>query len=78
MDASSDPSSDARLYFCREMGRTSRPVALGLLSVPRAEDPLDFEYDNVRWDSNEKNTHHCSAGAYDKGKREMDCGFTCK
>ena len=39
---------------------------------------LDFEYDNVRWDSNEKNTHHCSVGAYDKGKREMDCGFICK
>jgi hypothetical protein len=40
-------------------------------------DPLDFEYDNVRWDSNETPTHHCSVGAYDHGKREMDCGFQC-
>jgi hypothetical protein len=41
-------------------------------------DPVDFEYDGVRWDSNNKDTHHCSVGAYDGGKREIDCGFTCK
>ncbi|KAF1911513.1 hypothetical protein BDU57DRAFT_598800 [Ampelomyces quisqualis] len=40
-------------------------------------DPLDFEYDGVKWDSNNKNNHFCSVGAYDSGKREIDCGFTC-
>jgi hypothetical protein len=38
-------------------------------------DPLDFEYNGVKWDSKSKD---CSVGSYDKGKREMDCGFTCK
>ncbi|KAF2826947.1 hypothetical protein CC86DRAFT_466719 [Ophiobolus disseminans] len=41
-------------------------------------DPLDFEYDNVRWNSNDSKDHHCSVGNYDHGKREIDCGFTCK
>jgi hypothetical protein len=40
-------------------------------------DPLYFEYDNVKWDSKDTATHHCSVGSYDNGKREMDCGFTC-
>jgi hypothetical protein len=38
-------------------------------------DPLDFEYNGVKWNSNSKD---CSVGAYDKGKREMDCGLTSK
>lgn len=39
------------------------------------EDPLDFEYESVKWASNDQ--PRCSVGAYDNGKREMDCGFTC-
>ncbi|KAF2828923.1 hypothetical protein CC86DRAFT_287247, partial [Ophiobolus disseminans] len=40
-------------------------------------DPLDFEYGPERWDSNEQAAHHCKMGAYDNGKRDMDCGFRC-
>jgi hypothetical protein len=40
-------------------------------------DPVDFEYSNAKWDSNNKDTHHCSVGKYDNGKREIDCGFSC-
>jgi hypothetical protein len=42
------------------------------------KDPIKFEYDGQFWDSNDKDQHHCSVGAYDNGKREIDCGFTCK
>lgn len=37
-------------------------------------DPVSFAYGGDAWDSNDS---RCSVGAYDNGKREMDCGFTC-
>lgn len=39
-------------------------------------DPVYFAYGSQSWDSNDKG--RCSVGAYDNGKREMDCGFTCE
>ncbi|KAH7085552.1 hypothetical protein BKA63DRAFT_548669 [Paraphoma chrysanthemicola] len=38
-------------------------------------DSLRLGYDGVEWDAV---APACSVGAYDSGKREMDCGFTCK
>ncbi|KAF2687029.1 hypothetical protein K458DRAFT_295702, partial [Lentithecium fluviatile CBS 122367] len=38
-------------------------------------DPVSFGYGGDSWNSNDKG--RCSIGAYDNGKREMDCGFTC-
>lgn len=37
-------------------------------------DPVTFAYGGDSWSSD---TARCSVGAYDNGKREMDCGFTC-
>jgi hypothetical protein len=41
------------------------------------KDPVEFLYSSAKWDSNNKDTHHCSVGKYDNGKRQIDCGFTC-
>ncbi|OAL05990.1 hypothetical protein IQ06DRAFT_313192 [Phaeosphaeriaceae sp. SRC1lsM3a] len=43
-----------------------------------SDKPIKFEYDAQFWDTNDKDKHHCSVGAYDGGKREIDCGYTCK
>jgi hypothetical protein len=37
-------------------------------------DPVSFAYGGDVWTSEDE---RCSVGAYDSGKREMDCGFTC-
>ncbi|KAH8833184.1 hypothetical protein DL96DRAFT_1585129 [Flagelloscypha sp. PMI_526] len=38
------------------------------------DDPLLFSFQAQNFDSN---SGQCSVGAYDSGKREMDCGFSC-
>jgi hypothetical protein len=69
---SSNGKQGAKLIFGSRL-----PVPFIVNSRAVDADPLDFEYDNVKWDSDDKATHFCSVGAYDNGKREMDCGFTC-
>ena len=51
------------------------PITLGIYTGAVDADPVKFAYDKQNWDSNDKS--RCSVGAYDNGKREMDCGFTC-
>jgi hypothetical protein len=59
----------ARLSFASKL-----PQAFVVNSRAVDADPLDFEYNGAKWDSNSKD---CKVGVYDKGKRQMDCGFTC-
>ena len=40
------------------------------------DDAVLFAYADQSWGSNDQ-PHHCNFGAYDSGKREGDCGFTC-
>jgi hypothetical protein len=39
-------------------------------------DAVLMDYAGQHWGSNDQ-AHHCNFGAYDSGKREGDCGFTC-
>lgn len=40
------------------------------------EDAIWMHYKNQHFTSNDQE-HHCDFGAYDGGKREGDCGFSC-
>lgn len=40
------------------------------------DDAVLFDYADQHWGSNDQE-HHCNFGAYDSGKREGDCGFSC-
>ena len=57
---------------------TSRlPSPLMIKVGPTDGDAVVFDYPgNAEWNSNDQ-SHHCSFGKYDGGKREGDCGFTC-
>tara|TARA_R110002003_G_scaffold534_20_gene20340 strand:+ start:5851 stop:6291 length:441 start_codon:yes stop_codon:yes gene_type:complete len=51
------------------------PLTLEIKTGGVDADPVRFAYGSQSWDSNDKG--RCSVGAYDNGKRQMDCGFTC-
>ncbi|OAL43988.1 hypothetical protein IQ07DRAFT_605502 [Pyrenochaeta sp. DS3sAY3a] len=51
------------------------PLTLEIKTGGVDADPVSFAYGSQSWDSNDSS--RCKVGAYDNGKREMDCGFTC-
>lgn len=51
------------------------PLTLEIKTGGVDADPVSFAYGSQSWDSND--SARCKVGAYDNGKREMDCGFTC-
>ncbi|KAK7753698.1 hypothetical protein SLS62_004321 [Diatrype stigma] len=60
-----------------DLSSASLPSALPyqlVISVGAVDsDPVQFSYAGQTWSS----SRGCSTGAYDSGKRQMDCGFTC-
>ena len=63
------------------MGRTGEtinqasqlPYVLLITAGAVDADPVSFEYAGKNWDTK----NGCSAGAYDSGSRQIDCGFNC-
>jgi len=51
------------------------PLTVEIKTGAVDDDPIRFAYGNQFWDSNDST--RCSVGAYDSGRREMDCGFNC-
>lgn len=54
--------------------RLPNPVVVTAQNVDT--DALLFEYGGQHFGSNDQ-AHYCNFGAYDSGKREGDCGFSC-
>jgi len=48
------------------------PLVFEVCSGSVDSDPITFHYGGDTFDS-----HSCSVGGYDSGKRQMDCGFAC-
>ena len=59
------------------VGVTSQlPAVLIVTTGAVDDDAVLFDYNGAHWGSNDQ-AHACNFGAYDSGKREGDCGFTC-
>ena len=55
--------------------KSKLPKVLSVRALSQDSNPILFNYDGHKWNSDAKD---CKVGKYDKGKREMDCGFECK
>lgn len=59
------------------VGVTSQLPAVLIVTTGNVDDDaVLFDYNGAHWGSNDQQ-HSCNFGAYDTGKREGDCGFTC-
>ena len=52
------------------------PLVLIVTAQNVDDDAVLFAYGDQSWGSNDQ-PHQCNFGAYDSGKREGDCGFSC-
>ena len=80
------------LQDCNNCGNTARTVALNgnpntfksslpfdvIVTVGAVDnDPINFEYNDQKWNSDDGGPHSTSFGNYDSGSRSGDTGFTC-
>ncbi|MCJ1342826.1 hypothetical protein MMC31_001015 [Peltigera leucophlebia] len=56
--------------------KSTLPNVLVVTTGKVDHDAVLFKYGAQAWGSNDQQ-HHCDFGAYDSGKREGDCGFSC-